>query len=49
MSVLVLNSPLQPLSVIPERRLIVLLSKHKVTFVDEISTLIEESIKCSSS
>ena len=47
MSVLVLNSSLQPLSVIPERRLIVLLSMHKVTFVDEnIRTLIEESIKC---
>ncbi len=35
MPVLVLNSSLQPLSVIPERRLIVLLSKQKVTFVDE--------------
>jgi 5-methylcytosine-specific restriction endonuclease McrA len=46
MPVLVLNSSLQPLSVIPERRLIVLLSKHKVTFVDEtIRTLIEDSIR----
>lgn len=46
MPVLVLNSSLQPLSVIPERRLIVLLSKHKVTFIDEtIRALIEESIR----
>jgi len=46
MPVLVLNSSLQPLSVIPERRLIVLLSKHKVTFVDEnVRELIEESIR----
>ncbi|MEO7019381.1 MAG: HNH endonuclease [Ktedonobacteraceae bacterium] len=45
MPVLVLNSSLQPLSVIPERRLIVLLSKQKVTFVDEnVRRLIEESI-----
>ncbi|EFH87459.1 HNH endonuclease [Ktedonobacter racemifer] len=45
MPVLVLNSSLQPLSVIPERRLIVLLSKQKVTFVDEnVRALIEESI-----
>jgi 5-methylcytosine-specific restriction endonuclease McrA len=45
MPVLVLNSSLQPLSVIPERRLIVLLSKQKVTFVDEsVRMLIEESI-----
>lgn len=45
MPVLVLNSSFQPLSVIPERRLIVLLSKQKVTFVDEsIRNLIEESI-----
>ena len=45
MPVLVLNSSLQPLSVIPERRLIVLLSKQKVTFVDErVRQLIEESI-----
>ncbi len=45
MPVLVLNSSLQPLSVIPERRLIVLLSKHKVSFVDEkVRSLIEESI-----
>lgn len=45
MPVLVLNSSLQPLSVIPERRLIVLLSKQKVTFVDEnVRSLIEESI-----
>jgi len=45
MPVLVLNTSLQPLSVIPERRLIVLLSKQKVTFVDEgVRLLIEESI-----
>ena len=35
MPVLVLNASLQPLSVIPERRLVVLLSKQKVTFVDD--------------
>lgn len=46
MPVLVLNSSLQPLSIIPERRLIVLLSKQKVTFVDENARLlIEESIR----
>ena len=46
MPVLVLNSSFQPLSVIPERRLIVLLSKQKVTFVDEsVRSLIEESIR----
>src|SRR5258706_11136318 len=46
MAVLVLNSSLQPLSVIPERRLIVLLSKQKVTFLDEsVRQLIEESIQ----
>ena len=46
MAVLVLNSSLQPLSVIPERRLIVLLSKQKVTFVDNnVRQLIEESIQ----
>ena len=46
MAVLVLNSSLQPLSVIPERRLVVLLSKQKVTFVDEsVRQLIEESIQ----
>ncbi|GCE10674.1 HNH endonuclease [Tengunoibacter tsumagoiensis] len=46
MPVLVLNSSLQPLSVIPERRLIVLLSKNKVTFIDEkVRALIEESIE----
>ncbi len=46
MPVLVLNSSLQPLSIIPERRLIVLLSKQKVTFVDEsVRQLIEESIQ----
>jgi len=45
MPVLVLNSSLQPLSVITERRLIVLLSKQKVTFVDDrVRELIEESI-----
>jgi 5-methylcytosine-specific restriction endonuclease McrA len=46
MAVLVLNSSLQPLSVIPERRLVVLLSKQKVTFVDdEVRRLIEENIR----
>jgi len=46
MPVLVLNSSLLPLSVIPERRLVVLLSKNKVTFVDEeVRQLIEESIQ----
>ncbi len=46
MPVLVLNSSLQPLSVITERRLIVLLSKQKVTFVDDsVRELIEESIR----
>ena len=35
MPVLVLNTSLQPLSVIHERRLVVLLSKQKVAFVDE--------------
>ncbi len=46
MAVLVLNSSFQPLSVIPERRLIVLLSKKKVTFVDEnVRQLIEENIQ----
>lgn len=46
MPVLVLNSSFQPLSVIPERRLIVLLSKQKVTFLDNsMRELIEESIK----
>jgi 5-methylcytosine-specific restriction endonuclease McrA len=46
MAVLVLNSSFQPLSVIPERRLIVLLSKNKVTFVDEnVRQLIEENIR----
>jgi 5-methylcytosine-specific restriction endonuclease McrA len=45
MPVLVLNSSLQPLSVIPERRLVVLLSKNKVTFVDdEVRKVIEENI-----
>ena len=45
MPVLVLNASLQPLSVIPERRLVVLLSKHKVAFVDErVRRVIEESI-----
>src|SRR6266496_4152155 len=44
--VFVLNFSLQPFSVIPERRLIVLLSKQKVTFVDEsVRSLIEESIE----
>ena len=46
MPVLVLNSSFQPLSVIPERRLIVLLTKQKVTFVDEsVRQVIEESIQ----
>jgi 5-methylcytosine-specific restriction endonuclease McrA len=46
MAVLVLNASFQPLSVIPERRLIVLLSKNKVTFVDEnVRQLIEENIR----
>ncbi len=45
MPVLVLNSSLQPLSVIPERRLIVLLSKQKVVFVDStVREIIESSI-----
>src|SRR5258708_35749845 len=45
MPVLVLNASLQPLSVIPERRLVVLLSKQKVTFVDEaVRQLIENGI-----
>ena len=35
MPVLVLNASLQPLSVIHERRLVVLLSKQKVAFVDD--------------
>jgi HNH endonuclease len=46
MPVLVLNASLQPLSVIPERRLIVLLSKQKVAFVDEsVRQLIEDGIE----
>lgn len=45
MPVLVLNSAFQPLSVIPERRLVVLLSKQKVTFLDqEVRKTIEEGI-----
>lgn len=45
MPVLVLNASLQPLSVIPERRLVVLLSKQKVAFINqEARRLIEESI-----
>jgi hypothetical protein len=45
MAVLVLNAALQPLSVIPERRLVVLISRHKVAFVDErVRRLIEEAI-----
>lgn len=45
MPVLVLNTSLQPLSVIPERRLVVLLSKQKVAFVDErVRQIIEEGI-----
>jgi hypothetical protein len=46
MPVLVLNTSLQPLSVIHERRLIVLISKNKVAFVDEqVRQVIEESIR----
>ncbi|HEY7835130.1 MAG TPA: HNH endonuclease [Ktedonobacterales bacterium] len=46
MPVLVLNASLQPLSVIPERRLVVLLSKQKVTFVDAaVRAAIEQSIQ----
>jgi len=46
MPVLVLNSTFQPLSVIPERRLVVLLSKSKVTFIDdEVRQLIEQGIR----
>jgi len=45
MPVLVLNASLQPLSVIPERRLVVLLSKNKVAFVDDaVRKVIEDSI-----
>jgi hypothetical protein len=45
MPVLVLNAALQPLSVIPERRLVVLISKQKVTFVDpQVRQVIEEGI-----
>ncbi len=46
MPVLVLNSAFQPLSVIPERRLVVLLSKSKVTFLDdEVRRVIEDGIR----
>ncbi len=46
MPVLVLNTSLQPLSVIPERRLVVLLSKQKVAFVNErVRAAIEEGIR----
>ena len=46
MPVLVLNASLQPLSVIPERRLVVLLSRQKVTFVDDsIRAVIEQGIQ----
>ncbi|MFI5274893.1 MAG: HNH endonuclease [Ktedonobacterales bacterium] len=46
MPVLVLNASLQPLSVIPERRLVVLLSKNKVAFVDDaVRCAIEEGIR----
>lgn len=46
MSVLVLNSAYQPLSVIHERRLVVLLSKRKVIFLDENARCkVEESIR----
>ncbi len=43
---LVLNASLQPLSVIPERRLVVLLSKQKVAFVDDsVRQVIEDGIR----
>src|SRR5262249_46849013 len=46
MPVLVLNAALQPPSIIRERRLIVLISKHKVAFVDErVRALIEDAIR----
>ncbi len=46
MPVLVLNAALQPLSVIPERRLVVLISKQKVTFVDpQVRRVIEDGIE----
>ena len=46
MPVLVLNASLQPLSVIPERRLVVLLSRQKVAFVDDnVRQVIEENIE----
>ena len=46
MPVLVLNASLQPLSVIPERRLVVLLSKQKVAFVDQsVREIIEERFR----
>src|SRR5260370_37966490 len=46
MPVLVLNAALQPLSVIPERRLVVLLSREKETFVDpRVRRAIEEGIR----
>ncbi|MEO7001350.1 MAG: HNH endonuclease [Ktedonobacterales bacterium] len=46
MPVLVLNASLQPLSVIPERRLVVLLSKQKVAFVDDsVRQVIEAGIE----
>jgi hypothetical protein len=46
MPVLVLNASLQPLSVIPERRLVVLLSKQKVAFVDDsVRQVIEDGIR----
>src|SRR5690242_20788764 len=45
MPVLVLNASLQPLSVIPERRLVVLLSENQVDPVDEqVRQAIEEGI-----
>lgn len=46
MPVLVLNTSLQPLSVIPERRLVVLISKQKVAFVNErVRQAIEDGIR----
>lgn len=46
MPVLVLSATFQPLSVIPERRLVVLLSKRKVTFVDDaVRQAIEDGIR----
>ena len=37
MAVLLLNASLQPLNVISHRRLVVLLTKERVAFVDEVA------------